>query len=109
MADRQFGMGPFYDGLMHFLMSPEDIVPVVGMALLAGLRGENYGRRALFVLPTAWFLGALAGLNALAATRILSSLRLGLSCLAGSSPPMPMFLCVPVRYSQQYLASTTAI
>jgi hydrogenase/urease accessory protein HupE len=61
------GMGPFYDGLMHFLMSPEDIVPVVALALLAGLRGENYGRRALFVLPTAWFLGALAGLSALAA------------------------------------------
>jgi len=109
MADRQFGMGPFYDGLMHFLMSPEDIVPVVGMALLAGLRGENYGRRALFVLPTAWFLGALAGLNALAANPHPFIAALGLSCLAGSSPPMPMFLCVPVRYSQQYLASTAAI
>jgi hypothetical protein len=23
------GMGPFYDGLIHFLMSPEDIVPVL--------------------------------------------------------------------------------
>ena len=61
------GMGPFYDGLIHFLMNPEDIVPVVALALLAGLRGANYGRRALFVLPTAWFLGALAGLSALAA------------------------------------------
>ena len=30
------GMGPFYDGLMHFLMSPEDIVPVLALALLAG-------------------------------------------------------------------------
>jgi len=57
------GMGPFYDGLMHFLMSPEDIVPVLGLALLAGLRGANYGRRALFVVPIAWLLGALAGLT----------------------------------------------
>ena len=61
------GMGPIYDGLMHFLMSPEDIVPVLALALLAGLRGANFGRRALFVLPTAWFLGALGGLSALAA------------------------------------------
>jgi len=34
------------------------------LALLAGLRGANYGRRALFTLPVAWFLGGLAGLSA---------------------------------------------
>src|SRR5437764_12664206 len=39
------GVGPFYDGLMHFLMSPEDIVPVLALALLAGLRGAAYGSR----------------------------------------------------------------
>jgi len=60
------GMGPFYDGLMHFIMSPEDIIPVLALALLAGLRGATYGRRALFVLPMAWLLGALAGLTSLA-------------------------------------------
>ncbi len=58
------GMGPFYDGLVHFLLSPEDIIPVFALALLAGLRGANYGRRAIFVLPVAWLLGALAGLAA---------------------------------------------
>jgi hydrogenase/urease accessory protein HupE len=56
------GMGPFYDGLMHFLMSPEDIIPVLAVALLAGLRGAVYGRRALFVLPTAWLAGGVLGL-----------------------------------------------
>jgi urease accessory protein len=61
------GMGPIYDGFMHFLMSPEDLVPVLALALLAGLRGAAYGRRALFVLPIAWFLGGLAGLTAAAA------------------------------------------
>lgn len=61
------GMGPVYDGVMHFLMSPEDVVPVLALALLAGLRGASYGRRTLFVLPTAWFLGALGGLSAVAA------------------------------------------
>jgi hydrogenase/urease accessory protein HupE len=58
------GMGPIYDGLMHFVTSPEDLVPVLALALLAGLRGAAYGRRALFVLPAAWLLGGLAGLAA---------------------------------------------
>jgi len=61
------GMGPFYDGLIHFLMSPEDIIPVLALALLAGLRGASYGRRALFTLPVAWLLGGLAGLSAVTA------------------------------------------
>ena len=60
------GMGPFYDGLMHFLMSPEDIIPVLALALLAGLRGADFGRRALLVLPSAWLLGSLFGLAAAA-------------------------------------------
>lgn len=61
------GMGPIYDGLMHFLLSPEDFVPVLALALLAGLRGAAFGRRALFVLPAAWLLGGLTGLSAAAA------------------------------------------
>lgn len=58
------GMGPVYDGLMHFLSSPEDLVPTLALALLAGLRGAAYGRRALFTLAAAWLLGTLAGLTA---------------------------------------------
>jgi hydrogenase/urease accessory protein HupE len=61
------GMGPVYDGLMHFLTSPEDLVPALALALLAGLRGASYGRRAMFTLPTAWLLGSLFGLSAAAA------------------------------------------
>lgn len=56
------GLGPVYDGLLHFLQSPEDLLPVLALALLAGQRGADYGRRAMFVLPVAWFLGGLAGL-----------------------------------------------
>jgi urease accessory protein len=56
------GMGPIYDGLMHFLTSPEDLVPALALALLAGLRGAPYGRRAMFTLPAAWLLGSLIGL-----------------------------------------------
>jgi len=35
------GMGPFYDGVIHFLLGPEDFVPVLALALLAGLRGTR--------------------------------------------------------------------
>lgn len=58
------GMGPAYDGLMHFLTSPEDLVPALALALLAGLRGAPFGRRAMFTLPAAWLLGSLAGMSA---------------------------------------------
>ena len=62
------GMGPVYDGLMHFLTSPEDLVPALALALLAGLRGAPFGRRAMFTLPAAWLLGSLFGLTAAAAS-----------------------------------------
>jgi urease accessory protein len=51
------GLGPFYDGLAHPLVTPEDLLPVVALALLAGLGGAQYGRWALFVLPVAWLVG----------------------------------------------------
>jgi hydrogenase/urease accessory protein HupE len=56
------GMGPVYDGLLHFLLSPEDLILVLSLGLFAGLRGAAYGRRALFVLPSTWLLGGLIGL-----------------------------------------------
>jgi len=55
------GLGPLYDGIGHLLASPEDLVPVMAMALLAGLGGAPSGRWALFVLPLAWAAGGLAG------------------------------------------------
>jgi len=58
------GLGPVYDGLAHFLLSPEDLVPVLALALFAGLRGAAHGRRALFVLPGAWLLGGFVGMAA---------------------------------------------
>jgi len=55
------GFGPFYDGLAHPLVTPEDLLPVVAMALLAGLGGPRTGRFTLFVLPAAWLAGMLVG------------------------------------------------
>jgi urease accessory protein len=58
------GLGPVYDGLAHFLLSPEDLVAVLALALFTGLRGAAFGRRALFVLPGAWLLGGFIGMAA---------------------------------------------
>ena len=56
------GLGPFYDGVSHFGLTPEDFLPALALALLAGQRGSKAGRANLFALPGAWLLGGLAGL-----------------------------------------------
>lgn len=56
------GMGPVYDGIGHLLLTPEDLLPVLALAVYAGLRGVGAGRRTIFLLPLAWFIGGLAGL-----------------------------------------------
>jgi hydrogenase/urease accessory protein HupE len=55
------GFGTYYEGLAHPLMTAEDLLPLVAMALLAGLGGARSGRSVLFVLPAAWLLGMSAG------------------------------------------------
>ena len=57
------GLGPVYDGIGHLLLTPEDLVPILALALYAGLRGARAGRLALFVLPVAWLAGGLLGLR----------------------------------------------
>jgi len=56
------GLGPVYDGIGHFFLSPGDALTAFALALLAGLRGTAAGRRSLFFLPVAWFTGGLIGL-----------------------------------------------
>ena len=55
------GNGPVIRRVAAFLSSPEDIVPVVALAMFAGLRGTEYGRRVLLILPASWFVGCLLG------------------------------------------------
>ena len=38
------GLGPFYDGLSHFALTPEDLLPALALALLVGLSGARAGR-----------------------------------------------------------------
>jgi hydrogenase/urease accessory protein HupE len=54
------GLGPIYDGVAHLLLSFDDLLPVVALALLAGLNGPQAGRRVLFTLPLAWWVGGVA-------------------------------------------------
>ncbi len=67
------GLGPFYDGLSHFMLAPEDLLPALALALWAGLNGASAGRNALFALPAAWFVGGLLGLLGLAWPRLEAS------------------------------------
>jgi hypothetical protein len=53
-----------YDGIGHLLVTPEDLLPVLVLALFAGLRGARSGRRVLYVLPSAWLVGGCVGLLA---------------------------------------------
>src|SRR5689334_24874262 len=55
------GLGPFYDGVAHLFMTPEDLLVVVALALLAGLGGKLSSRDVLFLMPAMWLAGALAG------------------------------------------------
>ena len=76
------GLGPVYDGVSHFALTPEDLLPALAVALLAGQRGPRAGRLVLFALPTAWFVGGLLGLaiptiQSAAAITTLSFLALG--------------------------------
>jgi len=64
------GLGPVYDGIAHFVMSPADAALVVALALLAGMRGARAGRTILAVLPVSWLAGGLAGLGLHAAANL---------------------------------------
>jgi hydrogenase/urease accessory protein HupE len=55
------GLGPVYDGIAHFALTPEDLMPALALAVLAGLRGTDHARRVILVLPLAWLLAYLLG------------------------------------------------
>jgi hydrogenase/urease accessory protein HupE len=58
------GLGPFYDGITHMLLSPDDLVGVLVLSLLAGMNGSRTGRIVLFSLPLVWLAGGFLGLQA---------------------------------------------
>ncbi len=88
----QSGFGPFYDGIAHVALSPNDLLLVVGISLMAGLRGPRAGRIVLVGLPAAWLLGGLAGMSSVAviAWPLASALTLVVvGSLAAWNPNIP--------------------
>lgn len=54
-------LGPFYDGAAHALVSPDDLLTIIGFAILAGYAGPSTGRRFLVTLILTWTAGVLVG------------------------------------------------
>ena len=89
------GLGPVYDGISHFALTPEDLLPVLALALLAGLSGPRCGRAVLFVLPVAWLSGGLLGLSRsseLPLPALTASTLLGLGALVALDRKLPLGL-----------------
>ena len=57
------GLGPFYDGALHLLLSPGDLLGLVAAALLAGLRGARAGRLTVIALTLSWLLAGMIGMG----------------------------------------------
>ena len=95
------GLGPVYDGISHLFLTFDDLLPVVAMALLAGLNGPTTGRRALFALPVAWLAGGVAGYLSgapllPAGVTALSFLALGILTAADLKLPPPVVTALAV-------------
>jgi hydrogenase/urease accessory protein HupE len=85
------GLGPVYDGIGHLLVTPEDLLPVLALALCAGLGGAGLGRCVLCVLPSAWLAGGCVGLlvHGLPAFPILALSLLILGTLVATDLRLP--------------------
>ncbi len=95
------GFGPFYDGIMHLTMSPDDLLGVLALALLAGLTSASHGRAVLFSLTAAWLSGGLIGLQlereiSLPVVNTLSFLMVGVLVALDSKLPLALVTCLSI-------------
>lgn len=88
------GLGPVYDGIGHFFLSLEDLLPLLALLTLSGLQGPTGGRRAVFWLPPVWLLGAFAGAFLLPALQLPSwlsgALALSVGILLATDPRLSL-------------------
>ncbi|MGC4071554.1 MAG: HupE/UreJ family protein [Nibricoccus sp.] len=54
--------GPFFGGIKHFFLSPDDVLVAVGFGILVGLRRFGVRERVVFALPVAWIISGLVAL-----------------------------------------------
>lgn len=87
------GLGPFVDGLIHPLVSPDDLIAVIALSLLAALRGLRSARQAVLFLPASWFMASclfsFEG-NLWAVLSTLVTCLLGVVVAADAPIPTPM-------------------
>lgn len=78
------GMGPLYDGISHLVLSPEDFLPLIALAFIAGLRASTQARHVFFALPLAWLAGGVLALcNMVPPVIVLSYLTAALFLVIG--------------------------
>ena len=89
------GFGPFYDGLTHLFVTPEDLLPAIALALFAGLRGPAVGRVVLWALPPDWLTGCsvVAAVGMVTTTQAVSGVT---TFLVGALVP-PTYRCPSPR------------
>lgn len=98
------GMGPVFDGISHFGLSPEDFLPVIALGFFAGLRGPAHSRRSLSAVTLSWFAGGLAAmLGFVLPDIVLSCLTAALLMLIGillaANIGLPSALCAALGAS----------
>ena len=89
------GFGPFYDGLTHLFVTPEDLLPVIALALLAGLHGPRFGRAVLFALPAAWLAGSVLGLLVaphVTMPVVTAAVTIAVGAMVAAGRPLPLAL-----------------
>lgn len=57
------GLGPFYDGALHLLLTPMDLVGLATLSLFAASQGPEAGRLLVVVAPTMWLLAGLLAMS----------------------------------------------
>jgi hypothetical protein len=87
------GFGPFYDGLTHLFVTPEDLLPVIALALLAGLRGPRFGRAVDLVPlnPRKLHLGSLTAGSEPVSVRRCDHRHDGVTTRSVDFPYRPLF------------------
>lgn len=109
------GMGPFYDGMSHVFLTPDDLLGIIALALFSGLSGRRPGRHVVWILPGSWLLGGLLGLVqvselVLPVGTAISCLALGLLLAACVRVPLPILGSIATGFGlfHGYLNGTTA-
>lgn len=90
-------LGDFYSGMLHPLTGPDDLLPWIALALLAGIQGAARARFLSLVFPLALLAGgglalAVPGLPALPGLSLALTAFIGLAVAGALAVPMPALI-----------------